>query len=172
MAERTRERRIRNEAALLREMAELNPERLQILAMTEDEFRMTLHTPAHGGAVHGLKLVFAPYFPAVPIEAYLELPVRHPNVHPVTGFICLWDKHSTGDTVIEALRQTQRVLSGELRNGEADHLMQPDCLDIEVLGYEPLCLPEGYLLEREARGCAGSKRPRLTAWTGWEPNAL
>ena len=172
MAERTRERRIRNEAALLREMAELNPERLQILAMTGDEFRMTLHTPAHGAEVHSLKLVFAPYFPAVPIEAYLELPVRHPNVHQVTGFICLWDKHSTGDTVIEALRQTQRVLSGELRNGEADHLMQPDCLDIEVLGYEPLCLPEGYLLEREARGFAGSKRPRLTAWTGWEPNAL
>ena len=165
MAERTRERRIRNEAALLREMAELNPERLQILAMTGDEFRMTLHTPAHGAEVHSLKLAFAPYFPAVPIEAYLNVPVRHPNVHPVTGFICLWDRHSTGDTVIEALRQTQRVLSGELRNGEADHLMQPESLDVEVLVYEPLHLPEGYLLEREARGFAGPRRQRLTAGT-------
>ena len=110
MAECTRERRIRNEAALLREIATFNPERLQIVALTNDEFRITLHTPAHGGAVHGLKLVFAPYFPAVPIEAYLELPVRHPNVHPVTGFICLWDKHSTGDTVIEALRQSAGAL--------------------------------------------------------------
>lgn len=172
MAESTRERRIRNEAALLREMVALNPEQLQMVALTEDEFRMTLHTAAHGGSVHGLKLVFAPYFPAVPIEAYLEVPVRHPNVHPVTGFICLWDKHSTGDTVIEALRQTQRVLSGELRNSEADHLMQPESLDIEPLVYEPLRLPEGYLLEREARGFAGPKRPRLTAWTGWEPVPL
>ena len=172
MAESTRERRIRNEAALLREMVALNPEQLQMVALTEDEFRMTLHTAAHGGSVHGLKLAFAPYFPAVPIEAYLEVPVRHPNVHPVTGFICLWDKHSTGDTVIEALRQTQRVLSGELRNSEADHLMQPESLDIEPLVYEPLRLPEGYLLEREARGFAGPKRPRLTAWTGWEPVPL
>ncbi len=165
MAESTRERRIRNEAALLREMATLNPERLRIITVTGDQFRMTLHTSAHGAEVHELKLVFAPYFPAVPIEAYLEVPVRHPNVHPVTGFICLWDKHSTGDTVIEALRQTQRVLSGELRNAEADHLMQPDSLDIEALVYEPLRLPGGYLLEREARGFAGPKRQRLTAWT-------
>ena len=165
MAESTRERRIRNEAALLREMAALNRERLQIVELTDDEFRLILHTPAHGAGVHSLKLVFAPYFPAVPIEAYLDVPVRHPNVHPVTGFICLWDKHSTGDTVIEALRQTQRVLSGELRNGEADHLMQPESLDVEVLVYEPLRLPEGYLLEREARGFAGPKRLRLTAWT-------
>ena len=165
MAESTRERRIRHEAALLRQMAALNPERLQIVALTGDEFRMTLHTAAHGAEVHSLKLAFAPYFPAVPIEAYLDVPVRHPNVHPVTGFICLWDKHSTGDTVIEALRQTQRVLSGELRNGETDHLMQPDSLDIEPLVYEPLCLPEGYLLEREARGFAGPRRQRLTAGT-------
>ena len=172
MAEGTRERRIRNEAALLREMATLNRERLRIVALTEDEFRMTLHTPANGAEVHSLKLVFAPYFPAVPIEAYLDVPVRHPNVHPVTGFICLWDRHSTGDTVIEALRQTQRVLSGELRNAEADHLMQPESLDVEVLVYEPLRLPEGYLLEREARGFAGPKRLRLTAWTGWEPVPL
>ena len=163
MAERTRERRIRNEAALLRQMAALNPERLQIVALTDDEFRMTLHTAAHGGEVHSLKLVFAPYFPAVPIEAYLDVPVRHPNVHPVTGFICLWDKHSTGDTVIEALRQTQRVLSGELRNAAADHLMQPDSLDIQPLVYGPLRLPEGYLLQREARGFPGPRRQRLTA---------
>ncbi len=157
---------------MLHRITALNQERLQIVELTGDEFRLILHTPAHGAGVHSLKLAFAPYYPAVPIEAYLDVPVRHPNVHPSTGFICLWDKHSTGDTVIEALRQTQRVLSGELRNAEADHLMQPDSLDMGVLVYEPLRLPEGYLAEREARGFAGPKRLRLTAWTGGEPNAI
>ncbi len=162
MAEPLRERRIRNEAEMLRQLADLNPESLQVLEMTADQFRMRFSTPAHGSPQHTLTFVFAPYYPAVPIEAYLESPVRHPNVHPENGFICLWDKHSAGDTVVEALRQTQRVLSGELWNAQADHLMQPEAIDVVPLPYEPIRLPEEYLLEREQRGFPGVKRMRLT----------
>lgn len=164
MAEGLRERRIRNEAALLRELAALNPERLQWLSEDEEGFGVELQTAAHGRDTHTVRVTFSPYYPAVPIEVYLAVPVRHPNVHPVNGFVCLWDRHSTGDTVIEALRQLQRVLSGELKNAEADHLMQPEALGIDALPYEPLRLPDGYLLEREARGFTGERRPRLTAW--------
>ena len=148
---------------MLRQLAELNPGRLELLSADEDGFRVRLVTAMLRGESAGsqpaeFEIVFAPYYPAVPIEVYVQEPVRHPNVHPVTGFICLWDKHSTGDTVIEALRQTQRVLSGELRNAEADHLMQPEALGMTPLPYEPLRLPDGYLLEREARGFPGAKR--------------
>lgn len=151
---------------MLGQIAELNPERLSILSTHDDGFRLRLSTAVSldtdGEQPVELEVVFAPYYPAVPIEVYVTPAVRHPNVHPTNGFICLWDRHSPGDTVIEALRQTQRVLSGELRNAEADHLMQPEALGMAVIPYAPLRLPEGYLLEREARGFSGAKRKRLT----------
>jgi len=50
-----------------------------------------------------VRFAFARFFPAVPIEAYLTRPVFHPNVHPTTGFVCLWSRFSKADTVIEAL---------------------------------------------------------------------
>ena len=176
MAESLRERRIRNEASMLAELAALNPERLQVLSAGADEFRVELKTPAYRTRVGdkpaslfqpddwalSLRIVFAPYYPAVPIEVYVQPSVWHPNVHPVSGFICLWDKHSSGDTVIEALRQTQRVLSGQLVNEEADHRMQAGREDLKALEFEPLRLPEGYLFERETRGFTGARRKRLT----------
>ncbi len=164
---------------MLRELAALNPERLHLLSEEADGFRVRLLTgcfPLPGPGMPRrytlpgdnwlvLSIEFAPYYPAVPIEIYSrERELHHPNVHPLNGFICLWDKHSSGDTVIEALRQTQRVLSGELRNAQADHLMQPMALHLETIPYEPLRLPEGYLMEREARGFRAAKRQRLTPW--------
>ena len=168
MAESLRERRIRNETAMLRELARVNPGRLEVLEAELDCFRVRLVTAAWLAAgpeerALALDVVFAPYYPAVPIEVYVkESGVRHPNVHPTNGFICLWDQHSSGDTVMEALRQTQRVLSGELRNAAADHLMQPDALHLASLPYVPLLLPDGYLLEREARQFPAERRQRLT----------
>jgi ubiquitin-protein ligase len=169
MAEGLRERRIRNEAAMLAELAALNGERLKVLSRGADEFQMALKTSAYlagadqpGEWTLTLRIVFAPYYPAVPIEVYVHPGVRHPNVHPVSGFICLWAKHSSGDTVIEALRQTQRVLSWQLFNEEADHRMQSWPENFKGLEFDPLLLPEGYLLERETRGFTGAKRKRLT----------
>jgi hypothetical protein len=167
MAEALRERRIRNEAEMLRDLARVNAGRLDVIETLSDRFRVRLVTAAwlsDGPAEKALALdvVFAPYYPAVPIEVYLhEAGIRHANVHPESGFICLWDRHSPGDTVIEALRQTQRVLSGELRNPSGDHLMQPEALALPALPYVPLTLPDGYLLEREARRFPQPRRKRL-----------
>lgn len=167
MAEALRERRIRNEAEMLRALAAANAGRLDVIDTGIDRFRVRLLTAAwfaDGPAEKSLALdvVFAPYYPAVPIEVYVQEPgIRHANVHPDSGFICLWDRHSAGDTMIEALRQTQRVLSGELRNPSADHLMQPEALELAALPYVALHLPDGYLLEREARHFPQPRRKRL-----------
>ncbi len=74
--------------------------------------------------------------------------MRHPNVHPLTGFICLWSRHSAGDTVVEALLQTQRVLSGELWNRDPDHLMQPEASDPVRLAYETFRVPDHYYADK------------------------
>jgi hypothetical protein len=69
------------------------------------------------------------FFPAVPLEINLNSPVFHPNVHPENGFVCLWDRFSTEDTVIHALLKLQKVLTWNLYNRESDHVMQPKSLE-------------------------------------------
>lgn len=165
MADGLRERRIRQEAERLRELAVLNPGRLRLLDEFTVELRTAAYAPEPGDWPVRLRLEFAPYYPSVPIEVFAETPrVLHPNAHPENGFLCLWDHHSPGDTVVEALRQTQRVLSAELKNAHADHLMQPEALHLPALPYHPLELPAGYLLEREARAFGTrTVRRRLSA---------
>jgi hypothetical protein len=168
-----RERRVQNEATYLRTLADLNPGRLHLEGRFVDGgavvFQLRLVTPARSvdGEItseHRLRLVFPEYFPAVPIEAFLETPVRHPNVHPESGFICLWSRHSAGDTVVEALLQLQRVISGELWNRDADHLMQPEAADPVPLPFDPLRVPESYHLERSrAHLPEGRVRRRLSS---------
>ena len=77
---------------------------------------------------HAVTLHFPKFFPSVPIEASLAHPVFHPNVHPETGFVCLWNRFSPGDTVMEAISQLQQVITWKLVNQETDHLMQPEAL--------------------------------------------
>jgi len=64
----------------------------------------------------------------VPIEAFLAVPVFHPNVHPDNGFVCLWTRGSTGDTIVTALVRLQNVIGWRLHNASPDHLMQPAAL--------------------------------------------
>jgi len=71
-------------------------------------------------------LRFPRFFPAVPIEATLTLPVFHPNVDSRSGFVCLWTRTSPGDTVMEALRRLQRIVAWAAVNNEAEHVMQPE----------------------------------------------
>ncbi len=154
MTSSTRERRLQNEGAYLRMLCELNVERLRFerhyAKAGSAVFEVQLMTPAHDRTQHRIQFIFPEYFPSVPIEAYLEIPVRHPNVHPESGFICLWSRHSAGDTIVEALLQTQRVISGQLWNREADHLMQPDAVDPIPLPFEPLRVPASYYLDRSS----------------------
>ena len=77
---------------------------------------------------HVVTLHFPKFFPSTPIEASLAHPVFHPNVHPETGFVCLWNRFSPGDTVMEAISQLQQVITWKLVNQETDHLMQPEAL--------------------------------------------
>ena len=162
-----RERRVANERRLLDLLAAENPEGLTLAGWESREggdiARVALlDTPAYrigGGIVrrHEVRLVLPEYFPSVPIEAYLEVPVAHANVHPVNGFVCLWDRHAKGDTVIEALRQLQRIITWQLWNSNPNHNMQPDLGECAPLPYRELAAPASYTRDRAP---AAPRRPR------------
>ncbi len=150
------ERRLRAEWEILGQLAARNPGRLSALAMDDTVFRLTLHaTPAlslngtvqdawsepmaeswppgcslscHLVREHQIRLEFPLFFPAVPLELYLETPVRHPNIHPGTGFVCLWDRHRVSNTVEHALHKTVAILGWRLYNADPVHVMQPYAL--------------------------------------------
>lgn len=101
---------------------------------------------------HTAALRFPRFFPAVPIEAYLAVAVFHPNVDPVNGFVCLWDRHSAGDTLVHAILHLRQILSWKMFNLWADHIMQPAAAawhgsgagdHLLPLPYAELNLPEG-----------------------------
>jgi ubiquitin-protein ligase len=132
-----RRQRIDNEWTILGQMAEANPDCLDIKERRPDEFLLVLKqssAPVHNagkiGLVyeHELRFVFARFFPAVPIEAYLTRAVFHPNIHPTTGFVCLWNRFSKADTVVEALCQLQRILTYSVFSHSPDDVMQPEAL--------------------------------------------
>lgn len=56
------------------------------------------------------------------------MPVVHPNIHPDTGFVCLWDRHRVSNTVEHALHKLAAMLAGELQNTTPMHVMQPGAL--------------------------------------------
>lgn len=106
---------------------------------------------------HEVHLHFPKFFPSTPIEASLTRPVFHPNIHPENGFVCLWNRFSAGDTVMEAISQLQQVITWKLVNQETDHLMQPDALawyrdpsrGTELpLPYQPISKPLNFQQER------------------------
>ena len=135
------ERRLRAEWDTLQQLALLNPSRLTHLAAADTTFTLVLHGPpvtlAQGTFVqqeHALRIVFPVHFPAAPMELYLNQPVLHPNVHPETGFVCLWEKHRVSYTVEHALHRTVAMLAGRLFNPDAPHVMQPDALKLYPRG--------------------------------------
>jgi ubiquitin-protein ligase len=136
-----RARRIENEWLLLQALQQANPGRLQLSRHT-DSFALEVSDlpaliegpadPAKAGAatqrIHRIRVVFPRYYPTMPVEVYLDAPVFHPNVHPDTGFVCLWTKHRIQTTLEQTLAQLQRVLSWSLLNTDAEHVMQPEAL--------------------------------------------
>lgn len=165
--ERARARRIRAEREDLRLLAEANAGRIEV---REEEARVRVRlkeTPWYrpDGSTSDevlVRLEFPEYYPSVPLEAYLEEPARHPNVHPENGFVCLWSTRHAGTSAVEALRQLQRVLAWELVNWSADHLMQPGVGELAPLERKPLAVPERYYLERSAGEKNGPRRIRLS----------
>ncbi|MCS7042692.1 MAG: hypothetical protein N2036_04965 [Bryobacteraceae bacterium] len=164
--ERIRERRIRNEWEWLRRAEAANPGRLVLPAEPGGLVRLpeTPHYRMDGTAARGVavRFEFPEYYPSVPLEAWLAFPVLHPNVHPENGFVCLWDMRQEGTSLVEAVRQLQRVVSWELFNLSADHLMQPEAGVRPPLPYDPVLPPPGYELERSAAFLPEPRRKRLS----------
>ncbi len=158
-----RVRRIEREWAALRILAVSNPGRMHV----SEPWVELNDTPAYrqeNTASPGIRVrfEFPEYYPSVPVEAFLEHPVVHPNVHPETGFVCLWDGRHAGTALVEAVLQLQRIVTWHLKNRSADHLMQPEAGDLSPLTYTPLAVPADYYLERSAGAMAGTRRKRLS----------
>jgi hypothetical protein len=145
-----RRQRIDNEWTILQQMAGANPGCIDIRERSPDEFLLVLQqSPApmcRNGKIelvqeHQLRFNFARFFPAVPIEAYLTLPAFHPNIHPTTGFVCLWSRFSKADTMVEALCQLQRILTYSIFSDSPDDVMQPDALSWAVNANRGTALP-------------------------------
>jgi RNA polymerase sigma factor (sigma-70 family) len=134
-----RTRRIENEWKLLNQLAALNPATLHVRGRGVGsageyfcvEMRQTAGLIRIAGVAevresHAMELNFPRFFPVVPIEVLLQVPVFHPNVDPDTGFVCLWTRTCPGDSVAEAITRAQRIVSWDLMNLSPDHVMQPE----------------------------------------------
>jgi ubiquitin-protein ligase len=136
----TWERRIQTEWRLLQEMAQLNPDRISDFSARDATFYISLrHTPspvlgAFDGAhtprfdrvtEHRIRVEYPAFFPSLPMEVYLKTPVAHPNIHPESGFICLWQKHLVSNSIEHVLHKTAAMLGWALKSDDATHVMQP-----------------------------------------------
>ena len=138
------QRRLLAEWQLLQELAALNPGRLTDLSADDTTFHGTLHgvaawpvgsnmginQPAGEPPVttHAFRVYYPVHFPAVPMELYLQAPMQHPNIHPESGFVCLWERHRADASIEVALHKLTAMLPGHLHNPAALHIMQPEAL--------------------------------------------
>jgi len=131
-------RRVDNEWDLLMHLQRSNPSVLQHLTRHSspdaDTFKLALLetggiTIQNGRLLltysHTSEIRFPRFFPSVPIEVRLGTPVFHPNVDPVSGFACLWDRFDPGDTVTDAVCRLQQIISWKLLNLDPDQVIEP-----------------------------------------------
>lgn len=132
------QRRVANELAFLEVIAAANPGIVALLkrqirpdsATVEMEFTCTPGVIESAGVFrlesrHRAEVHFPRFFPAVPIEARLAIPVLHPNVDPENGFTCLWDRFSEADTSVEVVVYLRNVITWRMFNLHASHVLQP-----------------------------------------------
>jgi ubiquitin-protein ligase len=145
-----RARRVENEWRILQQAAKANAGVLEIegrhAGVACEAFLVTLRgtnalVKGDDGlktlSVHRIELRLEEFFPAVPMQVFLSVPIVHPNVNPYNGFVCLWDRFAPGDSVLAALAQLQRVITWKLFNPSPEHLMQPDAFLLHA-GANPL----------------------------------
>ena len=169
MSSPCRERRIFNEWSLLEQTGRANQGTLELLGRRqvpeEDVFRLAVHETSaivrnreNSNLVcsHVAEVHFTRFFPSVPIEVNLQIPVLHPNVDPENGFVCLWHKFGPADTVIDALHRLQKIISWNWVNFERVHVLQPAAVEWFAnnrtalpLGYRPILWPEDCGLRRQ-----------------------
>jgi len=157
VASAVRDRRIENEWELICNAQRRNPALLEILGkqagpdgdsfsfalletsgLVEIDGRKTLLTS------HRAEIRFPRFFPYVPTEVRLVLPVFHPNVDPSNGFVCLWSRFAVEDTVVTALQRLQRVIAWELINQNPRHIIQPAAVDWYNIRSREFSLPLPY----------------------------
>jgi len=137
-----RDRRIEQEWLLLNELAAANRGLVEVLHRRKladsEDFGVRLHNTEGILAddetdtrvsSHNVRLSFPRFYPAAPLEAYLSHPVRHPNVDPRNGFVCLWTKYGVRETVVEALSRLQEMITWQRMNLDVEHVMQPEAVD-------------------------------------------
>ena len=136
----TLERRLAVEWDTLRALATQNEGRLVALSAQDLEVRfvlrdtpaLTLDQPDQSSPImtteHQIRIVFPFFFPTAPMEMYLRTPMLHPNIHPETGFVCLWNRHQVANTVEHAVHKLVAMLGWRLWNADPVHVMQPDAL--------------------------------------------
>ena len=170
------ERRLCAEWKLLQELAALNPARLHNPAADDRTFHLTLsHTPAlrlgqpySKANEHVLRIDYPRYFPAVPLELYLQTPMQHPNIHPQTGFVCLWDAHRITNNVEHAVHKTAAILGWQLLNAAPEHVMQSQAQTMIARRAELASLLAAPLLRGTSNGSSdtravpGAMRKRLS----------
>ncbi len=134
-----RQRRIESEWILLQNLQATNPNVLSIagrestslqdifhLVLTETNAIIRWHDRFRIQSTHPVRVCFPRFFPSVPSETFLDVPVFHPNVDPENGFVCLWAKFSTENTIVKTLQVLQAVISWRAFNWQTDHLIQSD----------------------------------------------
>lgn len=113
---------------------QLNPGRLGQLVAEDHMFRFMLHKAPVASAIpdhhrvstHAVRILYPSYFPAAPLEVYMDRAFLHPNVHPLTGFVCVWDQHRVSNTIEHAIHKLVAMMSGHLYNRDPLHVMQPN----------------------------------------------
>ena len=179
-----RDRRLINEWKILEELGRTNQQIVEVLdhrsVADSDSFHIVLHNTS--GMVrregqrtilhsHPVAFRFARFFPALPIEAKLALPLFHPNVDSETGFVCLWNRFSAGDTIVEAIIQLQQIICWKQMNLQEEHVLQPEAVrwynqaghaDTLPLDFRPVIQPEESRLEQTYRPVHCKRRRRLS----------
>ena len=162
-------RRFRSEVELLHALAVRNPGRILDVAAEGGTIALVLHGPSSMAAGttlpcliarHDLHIDFPVHFPAVPMEMFLARPAVHPNIHPETGFVCLWDRHRVSNTVEHALHKLVAMLAGQLQNTEPRHVMQPSALHSALPHVEAMPL-QGVQYDSAAEPVTAAYRRRL-----------
>jgi len=144
-----RARRMDAEWKILELLAAANARVLRRIAHGENDFRVELEeSPAWMGAdeqrwierKHTVRFVFPRYYPALPLEGYLERPVLHPNVDARNGFVCLWRDYRSAWMIVDAVVILRAVLCWGTVNEAPEHRMQ-DVRGLNVLPKIDLTVP-------------------------------
>lgn len=175
-----RERRVESEWQTLLQIASLNPRVIAVEGRTADAGvdRFEIEVRRSGALIiaegtptgidtYNAIIEFPHFFPAVPMQVFLPRPLLHPNIQPDTGFVCLWDQTSPGDSIIDALLRLQSIVSWKMFNDSPDHLMQPEAFQLysskQALPVERICVPQDLLDLHTVRApMPGDMRRRLS----------